>query len=71
MGFVWSEVNEKGPKDRGLKGKGGISWSKDFEEELGQVPSPPPKPNNIPIIKLFLSGNPNLSNPLFLSTIII
>ena len=45
--IVWFEVNEKGPKEHGPKGKGGISCSKAFEEDLSQVPNPPPKPNNI------------------------
>ena len=45
--IVWFEVNEKGPKEHGPKGKGGISCSKAFEEDLGQVSNPPPKPNNI------------------------
>ena len=45
--IVWFEVNEKDPKEHGPKGKGGISCSKAFEEDLGQVPNPPPKPNNI------------------------
>ena len=45
--IVWFEVNEKGPKEHGPKGKGGISCSKAFEEDLGQVPNPLLKPNNI------------------------